>query len=216
MSELLRLRNQCAAALREHTGPGMRLEGVKVYEHGGALKLQEIRRYAMQGKVGAIAVAIDRAPTEFVANQAQCCAHMIAYVAVPNTPARGDRAMAIVDALLNLIVRWPSKSWGVEAKSPMGVDAMNLYDSEKDDESVALWAVVWEQKVFLRTSPAVDYVPLRAIDIKYDVAPRADGEDLGVEVEAEDLVEFTPSDPALQLDGEDVVVDGDGVEVDDP
>jgi hypothetical protein len=173
MSEILNLRAAIVTDLLTHTGespdPG-RLAGVKIYAHGGEFDNEkELERYSKSAMKGAVFVSVLGAEGKVVGGVAYACVTMGAFVLAVSKVNRDEMAIAISDALMNYIVRWPSKSWSVEAKAPTNVTAHNLYNEKLDTRAAALWGVFWQQDVELKTAPEPVLDNFLELDIDYNV-----------------------------------------------
>lgn len=205
-SAILGLRKAVASTLQGLTGSGGRLERVKVFEHGGEFdSVKELDRYSIHAPAVVIAIlSIDGAQQggQPVANVTMGAFVITVDAAkhddqgyLRSVHERGEQALAVVDALLDYILRFPTKNWGVEAGKPLDVSARNLYDERFDARNAACWGVFWNQTVDLVTTPGPVLDDFSGVDIVYDIEDRPDGAELGEEPEAEDFAGEPPPEP---------------------
>lgn len=197
MSNILGLRAAVASTIDSLSGQGQRFQGVHAYEHPGEFDtISELKKYAKQ--TPAVLVSIMRANSETQGGLVVADCVLAAFVLTQDKAGatRDVQAVRIVDNLLHYLRNFSQPDWGVGAQGPQNVIARNLYHKDFDKEGVALWGVFWNQGIELASPTAPALPDFEGIDLTYDISPRADGEDLGVEPEAHDTIELVePADP---------------------
>jgi len=191
VSKILDLRDAVVSTIAGISGADERFEGVHAYTHGGDFDtIAELRKYAKQ--TPAVLVSVVRADTSVQGGLVVADCVLGAFVLTQDKAGypRDEQALHIVDNLLHYLNNFPPPNWGVGANKPCHALARNLYHKDFDKDGVALWGVFWNQCVEL-ASPTEAVLPaFEGVDLTYDVAPRADGADLGDEPEAQDTIEL--------------------------
>lgn len=179
-----------------------RLDGVHVYAHGGDFDLQELRDFARQTPAVVLALTnVDMENHGGIPMADVMCTLMVVTSDKPANP-RDLRALTIVDAVCQILTRFPNQDWGLEiVAAPRDVKAINAYSKKVNADGVALWAVAWRQRVELTEFP--DLVVTDALEqfhANYDLYPRdndapiataSDPQPAGSVIEAEDDVDLT-------------------------
>lgn len=168
MSAIVDLRHGVANTLTTLTVEGGRLEGAHVSEHGGEFDHpKELKAYVKQ--CPAVVIAVLHVEGMQQGGQPLARVSMGAFVLTVARKTRDEQALAIVESLLDYILRYPSKNWGVEAGNPQGVEAQNCYTREFDDQNAACWGVFWTQDVALVTSPTPVLNDFTEMHVDYEV-----------------------------------------------
>jgi hypothetical protein len=194
MSSLIALRT----AIKNTLAADDRLDGVNISTHGGDFDLQELKAYAKRAP--AIVVAIVKAQGENQGGLAYATATVFLGVLTIDRAGspRDQKALQIVEALLNILQRSPNQYWGItdfDVSQPDGVQAENMYSRKLDEEGTAMWGVVFHQSVHLTYTEIADDFDI--LGVKYDLYPRDNDAPIG-----------TPEDPQpddAAIDAEDEI-----------
>jgi len=184
MSAVLNLRRAAATAFRAEavlTPVPKRFAGITVYEHAGEFdNVMELKRYVK--KFPAICIAVLHMDGKTVGGLPRACVHLGAFILTQDEKPkdedaepirffgkRDEQAIAIADAVMDYLLRFPTKNFGQEAGGPLNVMARNLYDEKFDALNAACWAVFWEQEVELVTTPTPVLDDFTEVFIEYFV-----------------------------------------------
>lgn len=181
-----------------------RMAGTNLYSHGGDFDFNELLAYGR--KTPAAILSIMQARAHLEGGLPTCNVGCRLALIAKDTPGvkRDVKVLRMVDAVLNILVRFPNQRWGLEdeVQNPQDVDSMNLYNKKFDPEGIAIWGVSWRQAIELKpTDEALEEeLPFETFAAKWDLYPRANDAPIG-----------TPADPQP----DDAVIDAeDSVDVD--
>lgn len=182
-SSLLTLRTAILTTLAADA----RMTGVHMSAHGGDFDLEELRRYAKITPAAILAFTQVHAEKEGGLPMAEVQATLTIMTSDRGGSPRDVKALSIVDAVIQILVRHPNQYWGLTEGigAPQDVKAANSYSRKLDNEGVAIWHVVWRQAIELQPllvdETQGDFLLLHA---NWDLYPRDNDAPIG-----------TPADP---------------------
>jgi hypothetical protein len=122
---------------------------VKVYEHGGAFTLDEIKRY-VTGAPALVVVCMGVPEIEVQGGMSCANSAWAIFVLTRTVPenAGGPRDTFVMRLVEQVVATLPEQTWGhLAAQCPKNMVATNLFSTPLDKEGLALWAIRWQQLV---------------------------------------------------------------------
>lgn len=187
MNSLHNFRTAVAATLAADS----RLAGVKVSTHGGNFDSKELDRYAKQTPAVIVSLHHAVARVEGGLPVVDVTATIICMAQDRPTTDKDVGVMQLVDAVLNILTRFPNQNWGLTTLGGVReARATNAFSEGIDLKGVAMWVVGWTQAVELLPSVLVTDT-FDTLHIDWDLAPRDNDAELGEVIDATDDIDLT-------------------------
>ncbi len=122
--------------------------------HDGRFGLKELRRIATHAPAVLVAVIGVPAVADPGTNEIDCELQIVAYI-ITRDGARLLRGKAARIIAQTLLLKVRANRWGLTGVgAPERLRADNLYSGDIDRHGVAIWAVLWRQKIRDRAPPS--------------------------------------------------------------
>jgi hypothetical protein len=164
MSRIVQTRSAIAEKIEE-----IMPDDVSVFTHGGQFDLDQVKRYS--AKAPAIIVACLRMGSiEIQGGERVADLRWVAMILERNrdNDRRGVLALAKLELLTHLIAE---NRWGLDFTTApaTGFNAANLFSGAVDAKGLAMWAVVWDQKIDLVGTFADSLADFKTLVTDYDL-----------------------------------------------